>query len=107
MRNGLMNHLSFLSKCDEGVQQICHALPEFRLEFVKSLRIHYESPTVEAMTAKISSIPAFKGLKTPYVEVEGGLIPDFHSRYFTADFSYGLSIIKQITQSSRAWTHLT
>ncbi|MCR5201041.1 MAG: NAD/NADP octopine/nopaline dehydrogenase family protein [Saccharofermentans sp.] len=85
-----------LIKCDEEVQQICHALPEFRLEFVKSLRIHYESPTVEAMTAKISSIPAFKGLKTPYVEVEGGLIPDFHSRYFTADFSYGLSIIKQI-----------
>lgn len=85
-----------LIKCDEEVQQICHALPEFRLEFVKSLRIHYESSTVEAMTAKISSIPAFKGLKTPYVEVEGGLIPDFHSRYFTADFSYGLSIIKQI-----------
>ena len=42
-----------LIKCDEEVQQICHALPEFRLEFVKSLRIHYESPTVEAMTAKI------------------------------------------------------
>lgn len=85
-----------LIKCDEEVQDICRALPEFHLEFVKSLRVHYESPTVEAMTAKISSIPAFKGLTTPSVEVDGGLIPDFHSRYFTADFSYGLSIIKQI-----------
>ena len=30
------------------------------------------------------------------VSVEGGFIPDLHSRYFTADFSYGLTIIKQI-----------
>lgn len=38
----------------------------------------------------------FKGLTTPSVKVDGGFIPDLHSRYFTADFSYGLSIIKQI-----------
>ncbi len=82
--------------CDEEVQNICKALPEYSLEFVKSLRIHYESPTIEAMTKKISSIPAFKGLKTPSEKVEGGFIPDLHSRYFTADFSYGLAIIKQI-----------
>ena len=48
------------------------------------------------MTKKISSIAAFKGLKTPAVETNGLLIPDLHSRYFTADFSYGLTIIKQI-----------
>ena len=48
------------------------------------------------MTAKISSIPAFKGLNTPSVKVDNGYIPDLHSRYFTADFSYGLTIIKQI-----------
>ncbi len=82
--------------CDEEVQKICRALPEFHLEFVKSLRVHYESPTTDAMTKKISSIPAFKGLATPSVEVPGGFIPDLHSRYFTADFSYGLTIIKQI-----------
>ena len=84
--------------CDEEVQKICGALPEFHLEFVKSLRVHYESPTVEAMTKKISSIPAFKGLATPSVAVPGGFIPDLHSRYFTADFSYGLTIIKQIAE---------
>ncbi len=85
-----------LIACDEEVQCICRALPEFHLEFVNSLRIHYESNTAEAMTKKISSIPAFKGLTTPSIAVEGGFIPDFHSRYFTADFSYGLAIIKQI-----------
>ena len=85
-----------LIACDEEVQQVCRVLPEYKLEHVKSLRIHYESPTVEAMTRKISSIEAFKGLTTPTVEVEGGVIPDLHSRYFTADFSYGLTIIKQV-----------
>ena len=85
-----------LIACDEEVQKICKALPEYQLEYVKSLRVHYESPTVEAMTRKISSIAAFKGLTTPTVEVEGGVIPDLHSRYFTADFSYGLTIIKQV-----------
>ena len=85
-----------LIACDQEVQDICRALPEFRLQYVKSLRIHYESPTTESMTRKISSIAAFKGLKTPSIEAKGGFAPDLHSRYFTADFSYGLSIIKQI-----------
>lgn len=87
-----------LIACDEEVQQICRALPEFELQYVKSLRIHYESPTAQAMTKKISSIAAFKGLTTPTVKVDGGYIPDLHSRYFTADFSYGLTIIKQIAE---------
>ena len=85
-----------LIACDEEVQDICRHLPEFELQYVKSLRLHYESPTVQDMTKKISSIAAFKGLKTPAVETNGLLIPDLHSRYFTADFSYGLTIIKQI-----------
>lgn len=90
-----------LIACDEEVQNICKALPDFELQYVKSLRIHYESPTVEKMTKKISSIASFKGLTTPVVEVEGGVIPDLLSRYFTADFSYGLSIIKQIADFAR------
>lgn len=85
-----------LFACDEEVQIICRHLPEFELQYVKSLKIHYESSTVQEMTRKISSIPAFKGLKTPAVEINGSFIPDLHSRYFTADFSYGLAIIRQI-----------
>ena len=85
-----------LLACDAEVQSICHAMPDFQLEKVVSLRDHYNSQTADEMTKKISSIPAFKGLKTPTVKVGSGFVPDLHSRYFTADFSYGLVIIKQI-----------
>lgn len=87
---------ALLLACDDEVQSICRCMPQFHLEYVESLRIHYESDTIEAMTKKISSIPAFQGLETPTVRGVNGLIPDLHSRYFTADFSYGLSVIKQI-----------
>ena len=85
-----------LFACDEEVQKICRALPRFRLQYVRSLKLHYESPTVEAMTEKIRSIAAFRGLPTPAVKVDGGYIPDLHSRYFTADFSFGLTLFRQI-----------
>lgn len=85
-----------LLSCDEEVQKICKALPEIDLSSVKSLKDYYESYTVSDMTKKISGIPAFKGLSTPAVKVDGGYIPDLHSRFFTADFSYGLTLIKHV-----------
>lgn len=87
-----------LLKCDDEVQELCKKLDKFDLSYVKSLRVHYESPTAEAMTKKISSITGFKGLTSPTVRVEGGFIPDFDSRYFTADFSYGLAILMQVAE---------
>ena len=87
-----------LFKCDDEVQRICRALKEFDLSYVKSLRVHYESKTLEQLTRKISSIQSFKGLKTPTIECGGGYIPDLHSRYFTADFSFGLGILVQIAE---------
>lgn len=85
-----------LFDCDSEVQKICSAMVEFDLSCVKSLREHYESDTPEALTRKIRSIAGFKGLTTPSIKEENGYIPDLNSRYFTADFSYGLTIIKQI-----------
>lgn len=85
-----------LLKCDAEVQNICKKLSQFDLSLVKSLKTHYESNTVEAMTQKISSIVGFKGITSPTVCVDGGYIPDFNSRYFTSDFSYGLTILIQI-----------
>lgn len=79
---------------DDEEQAICRILPY--LSYVKSLRKHYEAPTAEAMTKKIRSIQAFKGLKTPVIATDKGIIPDLHSRYFTSDFSFGLSIIQQV-----------
>ncbi len=85
-----------LLKCDEEVQNICSALHGIDLSFVKSLKEHYESKDAEALTNKICSIASFKGLKTPSVATENGFLPDFSSRYFTADFMYGLAILIQI-----------
>lgn len=86
-----------LFACDDEVQEICKKLPEFQLQHVKSLKEHYESPTIEKMTEKISSIQSFHGILTPMVSLPtGGFVPDLHSRYFTSDFSFGLKIIKQV-----------
>ena len=85
-----------LFACDGEVQNLCRLLGEFDLTAVRSLKEHYESATPEALTQKIRSIASFRGIQTPYVEVEGGYIPDFNSRYFTADFPYGLAILQQI-----------
>jgi opine dehydrogenase len=87
-----------LFKCDAEVQGLCRELKDFDLREVKSLKVHYENDTVKGFTGKIRSIEGFKGLKTPAVEVEGGYIPDLDSRYFTADFNYGLYVIMQVAE---------
>ncbi len=81
---------------DEELQNICRNLNEFDLKNVLSLKLHYESPTSQQLTNKIKSISSFKGLLSPMKKVENGFIPDFTSRYFSADFPYGLAILVQI-----------
>lgn len=86
-----------LLKCDEEVQKICKKLSMFDLSYVKSLKIHYESDTPEALTKKIKSIKGFQGIETPNIKLNEKMYkPDFTSRYFTADFPYGIFIYKEI-----------
>lgn len=85
-------------KCDDELQVTCKSFEQLDLRSVRSLREHYESPTPEKMTAKIRSIKAFKGLTSPMCQTSKGWVPDFTSRYFTADFSYGLKIICDIAR---------
>lgn len=162
-----------LLACDDEIQEICKALPEFGLEYVISEREFYNADTVEEMTAAICGEKSLQGLTTPSLrshtedadgrglsgfrarrkrrwqkrierhlqrrlewrtrleernyksdentegvgsserterirerikenrekmESSAGLIPDLHSRYFTADFPYGLTVIQQIGQ---------
>lgn len=83
-------------QCDDEVQAMCKSLKQFDLSCVHSLRDHYASYTAEAITRKISGIAGFKGLTSPAIQVEGGYVPDFRSRYFVADFSFGLTLLVQI-----------
>ena len=83
-------------KCDEELQILCDKI-SFDLKDVKSLKDHYESHSVEAMTEKISNIPAFQELTSPMLENdENEWVPDFNSRYFSSDFPFGLKIILDI-----------
>ena len=104
-----------LFACDEEHQRLCQALSQLDLSSVRSLKEHYESETPEALTQKIRSIPAFRGLFSPMKLVDGGFVPDFQSRYFTADFPYGLDILIQLAtlagvsvpymEEASAWYH--
>lgn len=83
-----------LLECDNELQNMCRMLTGLDLTGVRSLKEHYESDTPKQMSAKIQSISGFKNIKTPMLLTEKGFIPDFQSRYFLEDFSYGLCIIK-------------
>ena len=85
-----------LLQCDAELQELCRVLEGIDLSEVRSLKKHYESETVEELTKKLQSIKSLQGLLSPMKEVEKGFVPDFESRYFTADFPYGLSIIYQL-----------
>ena len=84
-----------LLSCDDELQKICKTLDKLNLTYVRSLKIHYESDTVRAMTEKISTIKSLHDLSSPMIKSENGWIPDFKSRYFTADFPFGLAIIEE------------
>lgn len=85
-----------LIACDTELQEMLKIMDKLDLYNVRSLKVHYESNTVEAMTKKLNSIKSLHNLMSPMKQVEGGWIPDFTSRYFMADFPYGLAIIEEL-----------
>lgn len=87
-----------LLACDQELQEICRKLDKMDLSYVRSLKIHYESETVQAMTQKISTIKSLHNLTSPMIETPNGWIPDLQSRYFTADFPYGLALIEEFAK---------
>lgn len=84
-----------LIACDGELQSLCNSIP-LDLSGVDSLCDYYESHTVEEMTSKIRGIGAFKGLTAPMKQIGDRWMPDFNSRYFKADFPYGLKIIRDM-----------
>lgn len=74
---------------DSEFMELVGALP-IKKGSIPALKDYYEVADAEGFTAKIRSITAFKGIKSPMKEVDGGYIPDKGSRYFTEDFAFGL-----------------
>lgn len=88
-----------LFKLDDEVQTICRALKETDLRSVRSLKVHYESDTIPALTKKIRGIPSLSKILSPLKETPQGLRPDFDSRYFKCDFEFGLDILLQFAET--------
>ena len=90
----------FLIECDAELQKLCREIEKYGLDLktVRSLKEHYAVGDEISMTSKIRSISSFKGLTSPMKQTENGWIPDFSSRYFSADFPYGLKIILDIAK---------
>ena len=85
-----------LIACDGELQEMLKIMDKLDLHDVRSLKLHYESDTVDAMTKKLCSIKSLHNLSSPIKQVDGGWVPIFKSRYFTADFPYGLAIIEEL-----------
>ena len=84
---------------DGELQAVCRALPKFDLSGVLSLKIHYESDTVPALTKKIRSIPSLNKIFSPMKLSPEGWLPGFDNRYFKCDFEYGLDILLQFADA--------
>ena len=88
-----------LFKLDDEVQAICRALPKVDLSDVTSLKVHYESDTVPALTKKLRSIPSLSKILSPMKQTADGWRPDFDNRYFKCDFEFGLDILLQFAET--------
>lgn len=73
-------------------------LGKLGISTIPSLLDYYESTDAASLTRKISSIPAFQTIESPMIEVSGGWMADFKSRYFTEDFPFGLRWIKELAE---------
>ncbi len=90
------NSSTLLIDCDREFSSVLKKLP-VHTDHIIPLLDYYESKNSISLTRKIRSIEAFKGIKTPmkYIHPQK-YIPDFNNRYFTEDFPFGISIIKQL-----------
>ena len=54
--------------------------------------------TPEELALRICSLERLKGLYSPVVKDEIGFMPDFNSRYFASDFTYGIKIMIEVAK---------
>lgn len=85
----------YILACDSELTELCDTIP-MDLSGVVPLHIYYERDTAEGLTEKIRGISAFRGLSSPMKKVGDNWCIDWGSRYFTADFCYGLKILIDI-----------
>lgn len=88
---------------DAEFQTLLRTLP-VRSEAIPDVLTYYESHDAASLAHKLRTIPAFQGILSPMKEVEGGFLPNFHSRYFTEDFPFGMRFIIELAQEKGVQT---
>ena len=88
---------------DQELQALLRELP-IRPDSIPSVLDYYESTDAPSLARKLQSITAFKGIQAPMRITAEGYVPDFHSRYFTEDFPYGLAIIERVAKANHIST---
>ena len=84
-----------LMKCSDELQQLCKAIP-MDMRDVESMQFRHNARTPEELAQKICSLDRLKGLYSPVVKDDVGYVPDFNSRYFASDFTYGIKIMIEV-----------
>jgi hypothetical protein len=79
---------------DNELHTLLDAMQGIDTSAIKRLSEHYESPTIQRMTAKINSIATFQSVYAPMKEQNGKFVADTDSRMFTEDFPWGLLVIR-------------
>lgn len=79
---------------DGELHNLLDAIKDIDTSAIRPLSEHYESPTIEALTAKINGIATFQSVYAPMKEVDGKYVADTTSRMFTEDFPWGLIVIR-------------
>lgn len=88
---------------DDDLHKLIKALPidDNCLPYVLD---YYNQVDAHSLTQKLRSIESFKNIRMPVVNIGGGYLPDFSSRYFMEDFQYGLHFVYELAKRYNVFT---
>lgn len=91
--------------CDRELQSVCEALP-IKMSGVVPACAHYGVSSPSALTARIRNLPGLRGIPLPMQRTRNGYAPDWHSRFFTEDFPFGLRAVRLVAALAKVETPL-
>ena len=84
-------------ECSNETQELCKAIP-LDLRSVEAIQKRLNARTPKELAKAISNVKSLATIKSPVKmsDTGHGFVPDFESRYFKADFPYGVRILMDI-----------
>lgn len=88
---------------DKDLHKLVNALP-IDSNCLPTVLEYYQQHDAHSLAQKIQSIESLKTIKMPVIEVDGGYMPDFTSRYFIEDFLYNLRFVYDLAKQHQVHT---